>query len=545
MDRDPPGARPVPPADEREALRQRVDRLQTEIHQLRLFETLIHTAGEGAAIVDRQERFAFANPAACDIFGVGPGGLTGRTLREFLDDGQWEAIRAQTGQRQAGQSTTYELRIRRPDGEHRHLLVTATPWGEDGRYAGALGIFRDVTELKRREQERARLERSLVLAQKMDSIGRLAGGIAHDLNNLLSPIVGFTGFVLRRLPPDSRHREPLEQVAQAAERAQELTSRLLAFGRRQTLNTQPLSLNELVRGFLPMLRGLMRKNVRVELRLDDGVRTVRADPGSLQQVLMNLVVNAQDAMPQGGRITIETANERPPRGASAPSTDAPPITPDVVLRVTDTGEGMDEQTQARVFEPFFTTKKAGAGTGLGLATVYGIVRQHGGQIELRSAPHQGTTFSVYLPHVAERAAPVHTRVPSGEVARGWETILVVEDNDRVRELACTILRENGYVVYDAADAEQALDLYDYIMGPVHLLLTDVMMPGRTGPELYAYLAEHDPALKVLYTSGYPAHELAPQGILTERIPFLPKPYSEATLTQKVREVLGDQDTSGS
>ncbi len=541
MDRDPPGAPPVPPADEREALRQRVDRLQAEVHQLRLFETLINTAGEGAAIVDRQERFAFANPAACEIFGVRPGGLTGRTLREFLDDEQWEVIHGQTGQRQAGQSTTYELCIRRPDGEHRHLLVTATPWGEDGRYVGALGIFREVSELKRREQERTRLERSLVLAQKMDSIGRLAGGIAHDLNNLLSPIVGFTGFVIRRLPPDSRHREPLEQVAQAAERAQELTSRLLAFGRRQTLNTQPLSLNELVRGFLPMLRGLLRKNVRVELRLGDGVRTVRADPGSLQQVLMNLVVNAQDAMPQGGRITIETANERPPRGAS---TDSPPITPDVLLRVTDTGEGMDEETQARVFEPFFTTKKAGAGTGLGLATVYGIVRQHGGQIELRSAPDQGTTFRVYLPHVAERAAPVHTRVPSGEVARGWETILVVEDNDRVRELACTILRENGYVVYDAADAEQALDLYDYIMGPVHLLLTDVMMPGRNGPELYAYLAEVDPELKVLFTSGYPAHELAPHGILTEEIPFLPKPYSEATLTQKVREVLGDEETAG-
>jgi CheY-like chemotaxis protein len=198
---------------------------------------------------------------------------------------------------------------------------------------------------------------------------------------------------------------------------------------------------------------------------------------------------------------------------------------------------MDPEIQSRVFEPFFTTKGKGAGTGLGLATVYGVVRQHGGQIELHSAEGRGSTFSVYLPHVKDTAAPVQPRVPSGEVARGFETILVAEDDDRVRELACTILRECGYVVYDAPNAEQAQELYDYIMGPVDLLLTDVIMPGMKGPELYRVLSEADPHLKVLYVSGYPSDALAPHGILDEKTPLLPKPFTEVSLTQKVREVL--------
>ncbi|HTU23282.1 MAG TPA: HDOD domain-containing protein [Gemmataceae bacterium] len=394
--------------------------------------------------------------------------------------------------------------------------------------------------LQQSEEALRRSEEQLRQAQKMEAIGQLAGGVAHDFNNLLTIISGYSDLLLNGLlGPQDAAREAVLEIRKAAERAATLTRQLLAFSRRQVLTPQVLVLNSVVQDMDKMLRRLICEDIQLTSHLADNLDPVKADPGQIEQVLLNLAVNARDAMPQGGRLTIETANvvldETYTR--SHPGLRPGPF---VMLAVTDTGCGMDAATQARIFEPFFTTKGPGKGTGLGLATVYGIVKQSGGSIYVYSEVGHGTSFKVYLPRTDETLAPPvrpAESTPLSSRAGGQETLLIVEDDDSVRALTRTVLRGQSYHVVEAVDADEALRWVEEHTQPIHLLVTDVVMPGMSGRALAERLTALRPELKVLYVSGYTDDAVVRHGLLEAEIAFLQKPFTPASLARKVRELL--------
>ncbi len=377
-------------------------------------------------------------------------------------------------------------------------------------------------------------EEQLRHAQKMEAVGRLAGGVAHDFNNLLSVVLSYCSFMSDDLAANDPMREDLDQIRRAGERAADLTRQLLAFSRQQVIEPRILDLSTVISGMEKMLRRLVGEDVEVQFSHAPGLGRVKADPGHLEQVIMNLVVNARDAMPIGGRLVIETANVVLDESYAQQRFDV--AGPHVMLAVSDTGNGMDKETQLRIFEPFFTTKEKGKGTGLGLSTVFGIVKQSGGTIWVYSEIGKGTTFKVYLPHTDEVArAPRHT----AELAtlRGGETILLVEDDDQVRLVARGILKRNGYRVLEARNGGEALLMCEKHAGEIDLLLTDVVMPQMSGTELAARLLLIRPDLKVLYMSGYTEDAIIHHGVVDAGIELLQKPLTPDTLLRKVRGVL--------
>lgn len=384
---------------------------------------------------------------------------------------------------------------------------------------------------------RHRLEEQLQQSQKMEAVGRLAGGVAHDFNNMLTIITGYSQLILDRLPVDDPVRVQISQIKEAGDRAATLTRQLLAFSRKQVLSPRLLDLNEVVAGIDRMLRRLIGEDIELVTVSSPGLSRVRADPGQIDQVIMNLAVNARDAMPQGGRMIIETANVTLGEG----ETGRPPVIipgPYVMLAISDTGTGMTEEVRNRIFEPFFTTKERGKGTGLGLSTVYGIVKQSEGYIWAYSEPGKGTTFKIYLPPVG--AAGEKSVEKTGTQVRttgGSETVLVVEDNEAVRSFVQSVLETQGYVLLQAGDSEEAARLIENTIGPIHLLLTDVVMPRMSGPELAARLRPQHPEAKVLYMSGYTDNAVAHHGVLDPGTHFLQKPFVAETLRKKIREVL--------
>jgi two-component system cell cycle sensor histidine kinase/response regulator CckA len=391
-----------------------------------------------------------------------------------------------------------------------------------------LVIVRNIT---RRKQ----LEEQLRQTQKMEAIGKLAGGIAHDFNNILTAILGYGGQLLRRIPDDVRLRRPAEEICKAAERAAGLTRQLLAFSRRQMLQPKSLNLNAVVGNIVELFERLIGEHIAIVTSLDPAIRPIKADLVQLEQVLVNLAVNARDAMPQGGTLTLET------KAIELDATTADPLgcRPGAYARLTvrDTGCGMDENTLAHCFEPFFTTKPVGKGTGLGLATVYGIVQQSEGAIEVDSELGRGTAFLIYLPLAQRLEHPTHPPDDESLLGTGTETILLVEDEAMLRELIRDQLQESGYVVLAAAGATEALQLSQQLISSIHLLLTDVVMPGMSGRELAEYLAKFNPHMKVLYMSGYTDDAIVQHGILDEAIPFLQKPFTAIALERKIRETL--------
>jgi two-component system, cell cycle sensor histidine kinase and response regulator CckA len=386
-------------------------------------------------------------------------------------------------------------------------------------------------------EERRRLEEQLRQSQKMDAIGRLAGGIAHDFNNLLTVIAGRAQMILSRIRPEEPIHRDATLVRTTADRAAALTQQLLAFSRKQVLQPQVLNLNRVVTGMQPMLARLIGEDIDLSVVPAEGLGRTKADPGQLEQVIVNLVVNARDAMPEGGRLTIETADVEID-AAYASRHFSVAAGPYVMLAVTDTGSGMDEPTRSRVFEPFFTTKGPGKGTGLGLATVYGIVKQSGGDIQLYSEVGHGTSFKIYLPRVAEQvidaldARPAITAMPRGE-----ETVLLVEDEPEVRDLAHEILEGSGYTVLQACDPQEAVLMAERHAGPIRLLLTDVIMPRQSGRALAERLRPQRPEMHVLYMSGYTNEAIVRHGVLEPDTMFIQKPFTPAALGQKVREAL--------
>lgn len=401
-------------------------------------------------------------------------------------------------------------------------------------------------ELKRAERSLRQVEEQLRQTQKMEAIGKLAGGIAHDFNNLLTIVTGYSELALSRLGPNDPLRGPIQEVKKAGDRAAGLTGQLLTFSRRQVLQPQLLDLNQVVATTEQMLRRLIGEDVELNTVPGSLRGHVKADQGQLEQVILNLVVNARDAMPHGGKVTIETADVELDATYAALHLEVEPG-PYVLLAVTDTGCGMDAATRARLFEPFFTTKEEGKGTGLGLSTVYGIVKQSGGHIWVYSEPGLGTTFKIYFPRI-ERNRPVDQRtIDRAEARGGSETILLVDDDDQARNLVSELLQANGYLVLTARDGDEAFVIGRRHIGPIHLLVTDTVLPGMSGRELAEKLARDRPQMKLLYLSGYPEHALACQGVLQgaregtlqERSAFLEKPFTRDALLRQVGELLGD------
>jgi len=414
----------------------------------------------------------------------------------------------------------------------RHPLSEFVPKALASVASGlAVGI-----ERKRAEEALRSSEERLRQAQKMEAVGRLAGGVAHDFNNLLTVITSYSALLLEDLGADDPKRDDVDQIRKAAEGAAALTRQLLAFSRQQVLQPKALDLKATVAGTDKLLKRLIGEDIQLTSVLAPDLGVVKADPGQIEQIIINLAVNARDAMPTGGRLTIEVANvdmdDAYVRGHA-------PASPGryVMLAISDTGIGMDEQTKARIFEPFFTTKEAGKGTGLGLATVYGIVKQSGGFIWVYSELNHGTSFKVYFPRVDEPAEPAAASTAGTEPRGGTETVLVVEDAASVRMVTRQVLERFGYAILEAPNGETALRLAAKHHGPIHLLLTDVIMLGLSGRQLAEQLAQLRPDMKVLYASGYADQAIVHHGILDSDIAYLQKPFTPETLARRVRQVL--------
>jgi PAS domain S-box-containing protein len=492
-------------------------------------------------LTDFEGRFLDANQVFLDMLGYRREDIATLTLESVLSGDQLLlARRTVQGIRATGhQEKSNEYRAHRKDGKCVFVETQSALIYREGQPFAIQSVGRDITERKRAEEEKAKVQAQLHHAQKMESIGRLAGGVAHDFNNLLTVINGYSRLGMAKLSAQDPLRATLEEIRKAGERAAGLTRQLLAFSRKQVLQPRALDLNHLVEEMRPMLARLVGEDVDVQVTLGAERGTVHADPNQVTQVVMNLAVNARDAMPGGGTLLIETAVvERDESYARLhPEARAGRY---VMLAVSDNGTGMDEATQERIFEPFFTTKEAGQGTGLGLSMVQGIVAQSGGYIDLYSEPGQGTTFKVYLPAFAE-AAPSAGMPEPVPVLGGTETVLVVEDQAEVREYAVTVLKEYGYRVIDAETANDALRCCEWERDPIHLLLTDVVMPKMSGRELADRLKKVRPGIKVLFMSGYTDDVILRHGMLEEGVQFIEKPFSPEKLAGKVRAVLGPQD----
>jgi PAS domain S-box-containing protein len=427
----------------------------------------------------------------------------------------------------SGASTPAEEELLRKDGSRVPVLLGGALL--EGSPDEIIGFALDISNRKL-------LEEQLRQASKMEAVGRLAGGVAHDFNNLLTIINGYAELMLSQFSSDHPARSQAEEIKKAGERAAALTRQLLAFGRRQVLAPQILDLNDIVGGVEKMLRRLIGEDIDLVFIPKEPLGAVKADPGQIEQVLMNLAVNSRDAMPKGGKLTIETAEIELDEAYCRSHAHVAPG-PHVMLAVSDTGVGMDKETQARIFEPFFTTKEKGKGTGLGLATVYGIVKQSGGHIWLYSEPGRGTTFKIYLPRVQETVGKPVSPAEGTASGAGSETILVVEDEEALRVMACDILRSKGYRILQAKDGQEALSTLQSSQGPIQLLLTDVVMPGMSGKELVDSSRALHREMQVLYMSGYTDNSVVHHGVLDPGTEFLQKPFTPDALLRKVRKVL--------
>lgn len=551
-------------------LRQQVARLEAAYQRLdaawhdsdERFRRWSEATFEGVAIHE-QGQILEANLKLAEIFGYEPSEFIGKHVAELIAQESRDQVLTKT---LSETQESYEAVGLRKDGVVFPIEISEKPIPSQGRAVKIL-VIRDITEQKRakaaykqaviyahelraeiNERKRAEalrneLEQQFRQVQKMEAIGRLAGGVAHDFNNLLTAIMGYTAMAADTLPSDHAAHPDLEGIQKTAQRAANLTRQLLAFARRQIIEPRILNLNDLILNVEKMLRRLISEDIKLTTLLTPDLAPLKADPGQLEQILLNLVVNARDAMPNGGELIIETANVSLDHDYARRHAE---VTPGeyVLLAVSDTGVGMTEEVKARLFEPFFTTKEVGKGTGLGLATCFGIVKQNGGHICAYSELGVGTTFKIYLPQVEGVATPLVRPEPIDILAQGTETILLAEDEITVRDLAAQSLRQQGYIVLEAADGLEALELaQSQPKKEIHLLLTDMIMPRLGGANLAEQLRAVRPQLKVLFMSGYTDSTIIRYGLPKTGSAFLQKPFSPRRLVQKVREVLDIEEKS--
>jgi PAS domain S-box-containing protein len=511
----------------------------------RRFRATFEQAAVGIAHVSLTGTFARVNQRLCDILGYTRSELLHMRVSDFVRVGDLagstgcppEEVLHFLGEWKEG-ICRVERELKRKDGTMVWCHLTLAPVSD------GLGTPEYFTAVVEDISERKRLEEQFLQAQKMRAIGQLAGGVAHDFNNLLTTILGYCELLQKRLPADDPLRGYVTEIAEAGQRASALTTQLLAFGRKQILRPLPIDLNEVIEGMDRLLRRLVGDEVQLETRLDRELGTVRADPGQVEQVLMNLVLNARDAMPRGGRVIVETRNQWM-AADSAPDETGLPAGAYAVMSVTDTGLGMDAAVRAQLFEPFFTTKEKGKGTGLGLSTVYGIVKQSGGAITVTSEPDRGTRFDVYLPMAGAADLPApregETHPDEGTPVGGSETILVVEDDATLRELARRVLEEKGYRVLDAPSGTDALAMVERVGEPIHLLLTDVVMPRMSGAALAEGVRDRHPETRIVFMSGFTDEAAVRQAAAGGAIRFLQKPYTPAGLLRIIRTALDAPD----
>jgi PAS domain S-box-containing protein len=502
------------------------------------FRALVENSSDALLLIDAEGRISYVTPSSERHLGWPLKQMIGRSIFDFIhpDDREMVGVRmAETLSNPLG-SVSQEVRFQHADGDWRIMEGVGVNRLDDPSVGAIVVNARDITE-------RRKLEDQLRHAQKMEAVGQLAGGVAHDFNNLLTAILGYCSLILDEVPEGSPMRQDLIEIQSAGERAASLTRQLLAFSRRQMLQPQVVDINTLVRQLEKLLRRLISEDVELVTALASDLRSVRVDPASVEQILVNLAVNARDAMPLGGQLTIETANVEIDEAYTVTHV-AMKSGPYVMMAVGDTGIGMDAALRARVFEPFFTTKEQGRGSGLGLATVYGMVKQSGGYIWVYSEPGHGTVFKVYLPPAKTRVVPRATDAGrSADTAHGWETVLLVEDEDAVRTLAREVLRRHGYVVLEARHGVDALRVAERHTDDIHLMITDVVMPHMSGRETAERLSKGRPKMKVLFMSGYTDHALMHRE-LTPGASFLQKPFTPDNFARKVRHVLDSSAVTG-
>lgn len=505
------------------------------------FRSLAENSTDYIIRFDNKARHIYVNPAAEKSYGVNSR-ILGKTHREIGVDEflchLWEQFINKvfdTGK------VVEEVVEFIHQGEKKWLDWRLIPeYDSSGHIATVLAISRDITPLKHAESEKSLLEEQLRQSQKMEAIGKLAGGVAHDFNNLLTTITGNVSLARLETESGDAVNEMLDEISQASDRAADLTRQLLAFSRKQIIEPKVIQLNKMITGLHKMLVRIIGEDVKLETKPAKNLGNIKADPGQIEQIIVNLAVNARDAMPGGGKLVIETCNVEldeeynnlHPYSANGDN---------VMLAVSDTGHGMDSETSRHIFDPFFTTKEKGQGTGLGLSTVYGIVKQHNGSIEVYSEPGNGTTFKIYFPQISEKADDTGKKNKQNKMPIGSETILVVEDEYVVRVMVSKVLNRLGYKIYSASSGKEAVEIYKSRKDEISLLLTDVIMPNMNGWELANRLHEITPDLKVLFTSGYTDNVIAQHGVLDEGVNFIGKPYSPVSIAQKVRHVLDDTE----
>ncbi len=507
-------------------------------HSERHYRSLIENSSDVITVLDADGLILYQSPSIRHWRGFEPSELISRQVRDFVHADDLPAIEEGLACKlsQPGVPIKFECRMRHKDGSWRHVEGTSVNLLTDPAIGGIIINTRDTTERKQMEAALRESEERLRQALRMEAAGQLAGGIAHDFNNILTVINGYSELLLHRPVIDERAREKVSQIHKAGVRAAALTRQLLAFSRKQMLQPKLLDINALVSDLHTLLQRLIGEHIRVSLALDASAGLIKADPGQIEQVIINLAINARDAMPEGGALTIETGNVVFDE-ASADDEEAVPPGEYVTLVVSDTGVGMTAEVKGLAFEPFFTTKEHGKGTGLGLSTVYGIVTQSGGNIRVESEQDVGTTLRIYLPRVDEPFVPTATPPPPHAAPRGAETILLVEDEQEVRVMAREILEASGYRVIVAGHGEEALEVSEKHRGTIHLLVTDIVMPRMGGRLLAERLLAARPGLKVLYISGYTDDMIVRRDVQDADIAYLPKPFTPGDLKTKVRDVM--------
>ena len=504
------------------------------------FRTLTETTAT-AIFVYANDRFVYVNNACQQLTGYSADELLSRRFWDVVHPEYKELIKERGFARQRGENipSRYEFKIVRKDGTERWIDFTSGKIQWQGKAAAIASAF-DITKRKQAEEEKRRLESQLLHAQKMEAVGRLAGGVAHDFNNMLNVIIGYAEIVLGKIGQDAFPRKEVEEIVKAATRSASLTQQLLAFSRKQIIQPRVLDINALLKNLDKMLRRLIGEHIDVVFALEQNVGRVKADPVQIEQVIMNLAINARDAMIKGGKMTIETAMADLNDLYSKNHAEVAPGRYSMIA-ITDTGQGMDDETKSKIFEPFFTTKDKGKGTGLGLAMVYGIIKQSGGHIFVYAEPGHGTTFKIYLP-CTDAAPDVTADVQRVKEHRGGnEHILVVEDEAKLRRLFEATIPSMGYRVTTAANGSEALVLVEERGLKPNLVITDVVMPGMGGVELVEHLRKNQPALRVLFMSGYTDNAIVHQGILDPGTPFIQKPFHIKDLAVKIKEVMQGTD----